>query len=255
MRIPVTLLFLSFLYIGQAQDRLFTYTYQSNVLNAGQQEIEVWNTMLSGKADYYRKLAHRLEFETGLGHKLQTAFYLNLDQSFNGPVDLGFSNEWKWKLTDPVANAVGLALYGELGIESGETELEGKILLDKQTGRFLHAINLVVEEEWGKITVGPKTETEKATIGDLHYALSFRINSGFNIGFESMLRNAWSSGNREFTTLFAGPCISLANENFWINATFLPQLSSLYSVDDTSNGLDLTHHTKNEIRIIFSFEL
>ena len=28
----------------QAQDRLFTYTYQSSVLNKGQRELESWNT-------------------------------------------------------------------------------------------------------------------------------------------------------------------------------------------------------------------
>ncbi|HZK68134.1 MAG TPA: hypothetical protein VFC36_00905, partial [Paludibacter sp.] len=61
----------------QAQDRLFTYTYQSNVLNKGQKEIEVWTTMHNEREKYYRALDHSLEFELGLGSKLQTSFYLN----------------------------------------------------------------------------------------------------------------------------------------------------------------------------------
>src|SRR5687768_11304036 len=132
-KITTIFLFFSCLHLTQAQDRIFTYTYQSTVLNKGQREIEIWNTLESGKDDYYRRLRHRIEYELGLGGNVQTAFYLNLDQRLNGNVGLGFSNEWKWKLFDPVANPVGLALYGELTLKPHETEVEGKILLDKQT--------------------------------------------------------------------------------------------------------------------------
>ena len=61
-----------------AQDRMFTYTYQSTVLNKGQRELEVWNTLRTGRQDYYARIDHRTEFEMGLGKNLQTAFYLNL---------------------------------------------------------------------------------------------------------------------------------------------------------------------------------
>jgi hypothetical protein len=155
---------------------------------------------------------------------------------------------------DPVAQPIGLALYGELTLETGETELEGKILLDKQTGRFLHAINLVADQGWEKVQEGDEINTEKFTEGNLQYAIAYRIRPGFHIGLESLLRNEWAP-DREYTTLFAGPCISLANDHFWINATFLPQISSLYSADETSDGLDLIHHTKQEFRVIFSFTL
>src|SRR5665647_2523432 len=65
----------------QAQDRLFTYTYQSNVLNKGQKELEVWSTLRSGRDNYYRAFDHSMEFEVGLGGKLQTSFYLNYGYS------------------------------------------------------------------------------------------------------------------------------------------------------------------------------
>ncbi len=64
-----------------AQDRVFTYTYQSPVLNKGQKEIEVWTTLRGGRNDYFRGIDHRLEFEIGLGKRLQTAFYLNYGYS------------------------------------------------------------------------------------------------------------------------------------------------------------------------------
>ena len=74
------LIILSFLGVItiQAQDRLFTYTYQSSVLNKGQRELESWNTLRTGREDYYARYDNRTEYEIGLGNNLQTAFYLNL---------------------------------------------------------------------------------------------------------------------------------------------------------------------------------
>lgn len=254
MKFLLTLLFFSLLQIANSQDRIFTYTYQSTVLNKGQREIEIWNTLESGKDDFYRRLRHRVEYELGLGGNVQTAFYLNIDQRFEQPATIGFSNEWKWKLLDPVANPIGFALYGEFTLQPHETELEGKLLFDKQTGNFLHAINLVAERGWEKEFEGEEIETEPFTEAEINYAIAYRIKPGLHLGIESVLRNEWAP-DREYTNLFAGPCFSYANDQFWINGTFLPQLTSLYSADVTSNGLDLIHHTKFEARVIFSFIL
>ena len=254
VKLTLTLLFFSILQLSHGQDRLFTYAYQSTVLNKGQREIEIWNTLESGRDDFYRRLRHRVEYEIGLGSNIQTAFYLNIDQKFEQPASIGFSNEWKWKLTDPVANAVGTALYGEFTIQPHETEIEGKLLVDKQTGDFLHAFNFVIERGWEKEFEGDEIESSSFTESNFHYALAYRVKPGFHLGIESVLRNEWAP-EREYTNLFAGPCFSFANENFWINGTFLPQLTSFYSTDATSNGLDLVHHTKYEARVIFSFIL
>lgn len=254
MKLTFILLFISLLQITHAQDRIFTYTYQSTVLNKGQREIEIWNTIESGKDDYYRRLRHRIEYEVGLGGNIQTAFYLNVDQRFNQSPSIGFSNEWKWKISDPVANVIGTGLYGELTLKPHETELEGKILLDKQTGRVLHALNLVAERGWEKSFDGEETITEPFTEGNLHYAIAYQVKPGLHFGLESLLRNEWAP-EREYSNLFAGPCFSFATDNFWINGTFLPQVTSLYSTAPKSNGLDLDHHTKFEARVIFSFIL
>ena len=142
--------FLFFTSLVNCQDRLFTYTYQSSVLGKGQREIEVWNTVHWGREDFYRAFKHRIEFELGLGSRLQTAFYLNLkstamqikeiNNSFiTSETDFSFSNEWKYKLSDPVANKIGSALYGELTVSKDEIEIEAKIILDKKSGRFTQA--------------------------------------------------------------------------------------------------------------------
>src|SRR5512133_2041396 len=125
-RIVLFALLLTIFWTANAQDRLFTYTYQSTVLGKGQKELEVWNTFRTGRDDFYARLDHRTEFEIGLGSNFQTAFYLNLTTKTQaaGPDsakyletenEIGFSNEWKFKLLDPVAHPVGLALYAEVG--------------------------------------------------------------------------------------------------------------------------------------------
>ena len=264
MKFVFTLLFINTLYIASSQDRIFTYTYQTNVLNSGQREIEIWNTVENGREDYYQRLRHRAEYEIGLGGNLQTAFYLNLSQKtffdkdinqlVKEPAEFGFSNEWKYKIFDPVANVVGFTLYGEFSIEPNETELEGKIILDKQTGRFLHAVNIVVERGWEKEVEANQLVTEAFTEAQLHYALAYRIKPGLHAGIESILRNEWAP-EHEYNNLFAGPVFSFATSKFWINGTFLPQITSFYSADEKTNGLDLNHQSKFEARVIFSFVL
>jgi hypothetical protein len=119
-KIIVAFLFINFT-TAYGQDRLFTYTYQSNVLSKGQKELEIWNTLRSGRNDYYSRFDNRSEFEIGLGTRLQTAFYLNLTsitatnevnsvKLLETEHEISFSNEWKFKLMDPVADPIGLAL-------------------------------------------------------------------------------------------------------------------------------------------------
>lgn len=249
-----------------AQDRLFTYTYQSLVLSKGQKEIEVWTTFRGGRNDYFRGIDHRLEFEIGLGKRLQTAFYLNYGyskgietlnevQSLNTNNTYSFSNEWKLKLTDPVANGLGSALYFEYGLGPDETELEGKIILDKQVGRTLHAFNIVGEYEFEKKFItensGLEAETERECYFELDYAFSFRINEGFALGLEARNQNQFSTSSvLESSVLSLGPCLSYYADGFWLNFTLTPQIANL-----KGGGLELTEHEKLQIRLAFSFAL
>lgn len=266
MRKTLLLIILIFPVGAFAQDRVFTYTYQSLVLNRGQKEIEVWSTFRGGRKDYFRGTDHRLEFEIGLGKRLQTAFYLNYGyskgiedqneiQSLNTSTSYSFSNEWKFKLTDPVANALGSALYFEYGIGPDETELEGKIILDKQVGSTLHAFNMVGEYEFEK-EFEPENgdleaETEKEASIELDYAFSFRIRDGFALGLEARNQNQFSgSSGLESSVLSLGPGLSYFTNGFWLNFTIMPQVANL-----KGGGLELTEHEKLQIRLAFSFAL
>ncbi|NEW81652.1 MAG: hypothetical protein GZ094_04725 [Mariniphaga sp.] len=246
-----------------AQDRVFNYTYQSGVLNKGQKEIEIWSTLASGRDNFYRSIKHRMEYEVGLGGKLQTSFYLNYRysksiveengiQSLKNDVDYSFSNEWKLKLSDPVANRIGSALYFEYTLAPGETEIEGKIILDKQIGNFTHAFNLVGEYEFEKEFKPDgtriKTENERELKVELNYGLSYRIKNNLSVGVEAMNQNQIAESKWENSVLTLGPCISYSTNGFWVNLTVMPQIANL-----KGGGLELNEHERLQTRLIFSY--
>jgi hypothetical protein len=251
-----------FNYAG-AQDRVFTYTYQSGVLNKGQKEIEVWSTFASGRENFYKATQHRMEFEVGLGGKLQTAFYLNYGynkyvennngiQNLNSEAEYSFSNEWKLKLSDPVANRIGSAIYFEYTLAPDETGLEGKIILDKQTGNFISAFNLVGEYESVKTFTANGANLDKGREGEinieLNYGLSYRITNNVQLGLEVFNQNQIADSEWKHSVLFTGPCISYSTNGFWINLTCMPQIT-----DFITGERDLTEHEQIQTRLVFSY--
>lgn len=246
-----------------AQDRIFTYTYQSNVLQKGQKELEVWTTILSGKADFYREIKNRVEYETGLGSNLQVAFYLNAKQKaffdditgeiVMDPTEISVSNEWKYKISDPVANSIGFAGYLELTAATDELEIELKAIFDKKIGRTLHAVNLILEPEWGTTTLDGKIITSTEIKYDFNYAFSYNMNKNWNLGAELINKNVFIKDDKfTHSSLFAGPTISYSSDKFWLNLTAMPQLKGLNNPDGMK-GLNTDEFTKFETRLIFSY--
>jgi len=263
-----TLLIISFftlLSTVNAQDRLFTFTYQSNVLNKGQKELEVWTTMKNGRQDYFRGFDHTLEFEVGLGSKLQTAFYLNSSysegivtdhgvQSVEDNKNFSFANEWKLKLSDPVSNVIGSSVYVEYTLSPQEVELEGKLIFDKQIGKTVQAFNVTGEYEFVNELV-PLNSLIEVQRGhevklNLNYGFAYQLSNHFSIGLEAYNDNLFRNNAFEFSVLSAGPCISYYTDGFWVNLSVLPQIK-----DFKSGNLNYTENEKLRTRLLFSFAL
>lgn len=249
----------------KAQDRVFSYTYQTNVLNKGQKELEVWTTLKDSRTDYYRSLKHRLEFEVGLDKKLQTAFYLNYQYSagiknedstqiMSQKTDFSFSNEWKYKISDPVANTIGSGVYFEYSISSTEIGFEGKILFDKQIGKFITALNIVGEYTITKdfVTTNNKIKVNNTyeTVNELVYGLSYKLNEHLFLGIEAFNQNVINKVQLKESIFSIGPSFSLSSNGFWINFSVLPQVTNF-----VNNKLDLIGHEKFQARLLFSYEL
>jgi len=246
-----------------AQDRVFNYTYQSNVLNKGVKEIEVQTSVNTGKEDYYREIETRVEYEVGLGSNLQMSFYLNSKQqaSFDNitgeivmnPSEISISNEWKYKFSDPVANKIGFAGYGEITVATDELELELKAIFDKKIGNTLHALNLVLENEYETSALNGKIKTNLAIKYDVNYGASYTLSKKWNLGGEFLLRNIYFNENKSTqSALFLGPCLEYHIDSFWINLSYSPQIAGLRNPDGIK-GLNVDEFTKNNFRVLFSY--
>jgi hypothetical protein len=247
-----------------AQDRLFTYTYQSGVLNKGQRELEIWNTFKTGKTEYYSRIDNRTEYEVGLGKNLQTAFYLNLTsktsitevnsiKQIETENEISFSNEWKYKLFDPTANMFGMALYAEYGIGSSEYEFEGKLILDKKINDFTIACNGVYEHEIKAEIEENKSIFEQEKKAEIYVAIAYSLSPKFHLTIENAYRNVFEKSNLMHSALYSGIGFSYIQDNFWINFTALPQIKSFKG--ETGNKLNLNEYEKVQFRLLFSYAL
>ncbi len=238
-----------------AQDRLFTYAYQSTVLNKGQHELEVSNTLRTGKVDYFSRLENRTEIEIGLVNNLQTSFYLNLtsitqpeSSALSTEHEVSFSNEWKYKLSDPVADPLGLALYGEYTVGTSEYELEGKLIADKKLGKFDIAANASYEYEVETFVPNVWGKEHKA---DINLALAYELNPHFHLTFENSFQNVFADGELKHSALFSGFGISYSQDKFWVNFTVMPQIQSFKGTTINST-LNLDEFEKLQCRLLFS---
>jgi hypothetical protein len=258
-----------------ANERRFTYTYESAVLDANHKELELWTTFRNGRAtplnDYlYSRFDHRAEFEMGLGGNLMTSFYLNWKNVVSEDLDpsgarlgtistetefQGISSEWKLKLSDPVADSIGVALYGEIGMGANELGVEGKLILDKKFGSLLVAYNFVIEKEYVYKPGGAQDE-EISIENDLGITNLFTDN--FSGGLEARQHAEFIPGavgaDPEHIAWFLGPVLSYTGSNWWITATCLFQLPALQrSTSDPGRLLVLDEHEQLNARVILSW--
>jgi hypothetical protein len=247
-----------------ANERHFTFTYESATLPRGAREIEVWTSPALGRGHFYARFDQRFEFEVGVTDRLMTAFYVNFSGSNETVFDPatmtkqrqqsfdfgGVSSEWKYKLSDPVADAVGLALYGEVLVSPTESELETKLILDKQVGDLLLAANIVGEYE---LEYGTIQETEPEVKLEGHLALGYQVHPGLWLGLEARSETILEEGEKlESSTLHAGPVLAYGSKGWWAAFTLTPQLPALKSEHGTR---DLAYKEALTARLLFAFHL
>ena len=249
-----------------SQDRYFARTYNTYVLPKGNIDLEFWHTSRLGHKDkYFHGQDQRLELEFGLGKNLQTAFYFNrfqntsIDSLGNNvtAIEIGFSNEWKWKLSDPIENRVGSALYGEIGWKGDEIELEAKLILDKQFGKNLLAFNLVAEFEEEIERENGKTELELESYPvEFDFAYMRNFSTKWGLGFELIIHNDISKDNGwENSIWFAGPTFNYRGNRWFLIANFSPQLGNTHKTKFSPSNKVLDAHERFEGRLLIGISL
>jgi hypothetical protein len=238
----------------QANERHLTYTYESATLPAGATELEAWVTNRTGRQQRYNRFDNRLELEHGITDRLLTAFYLNTSATIAGTGDTstrsfefeGVSSEWKYKLSDSSADALGSALYFEVGYGLDELELEAKVILDKRLDKVLLATNLVFEVEVEEL--GDRNVPEVIFESDL--AAAYFLSERLSLGLEQRTHAEIADGNFEHVSFFAGPVVAWSSRNVWMAATFLAQVGSISHAHDHSFARTLDEHEKFEGRLL-----
>jgi hypothetical protein len=242
-----------------ANDRHFGYVYETATMPVGAREIEVWTTARAGHDDYYSRLDHRLEFETGLTDNLQAAFYLNwrniTEADTAGNLNTahqwqGISTEFKYKFTDPVADLVGFGLYGEVSYSTDAVELEAKALFDKRIGPWLLAANLVGELEYE--AKSKEFELEELGLEGV-FGASYSLSKNLALGLELRSHSEIVEGELEASAIFLGPTAAYSGDKWWMTFTVLPQVAA--PKHEGTGIRDLHDHEAVEARLLFSFHL
>ncbi len=243
-----------------ADERLFGYVYEAEVLPKGAMEFEQWITNLNGKDQgVYSRFNLREEFETGLTDRLTTALYLNSKSEYISvpgeiaPVEEfafeGISSEWKYRLLSPHQSPIGVVVYGELSYNGPEFEAEAKLILQRNLSEDLvFAVNLAIENEYIYEAAGQSIEGKT----ELSAGLAYRINPAFSLGLETRNPRVWPNNwaLQGASAWFLGPNFHYAAEKWWATLAIMPQLSGQPEAM-TGDGRELSEFSRVETRLVF----
>lgn len=251
---------------AHADERKFGYVYEADVLPKGQAEFEQHITSRAGKdGGRYARWDFREEFEYGLAEKLTTALYLNFEDEFSSGVDgredseggldfAGISSEWKYQLSSPYTDPVGVAVYFEATSDfAHEAELEEKLIFSKNWERWVAAVNLSVEQEWEY----EDEESEKEGVLELTAGLSRKLTSQWSAGLEFRnhreFEDSFAFEDEEHSAFFLGPNIAFASGDAWATLSVLPQIYG--EGESAKDDLVLDEHERVEIRLLVGVPL
>jgi hypothetical protein len=257
----------------RAGEKQFGYVYEPATLPPGQVELEQWITPRLGKAGgVYSQFDLRSEIEVGVVDDLQTSIYINFsnvhavdarsgrrsagfltnangERSFSELSFHGISNEWVWKLSDPVADAIGVAAYVELETNGAELEIEEKLLLGKTWGPLTLAANLIFEQDWRAKGDEPTRELHFSFTMGLAYKIP---GTPLGVGLEFRQENTLTSYTKYDHSVFSlGPNLHFYREHFWATLTVLPQIAS---ATPSFKGFDYDAYEALEVRLIVGVE-
>lgn len=254
---------------AKADPNLFAYSYGSETVPKGGNELYLWMTDRRGKGEgSFNAQDWQIEYERGLTNKFQASVYtmfashhaeglepsiddVNRDFAFNG-----LKAAFKYSLLSPYTDGIGVAVYLEPGFSrysgsSGEREdkrfLEGKILLQKNFAddKAMWVGNIIVEKEWEREPGDAEWEAE--TEFELSSGLAARVASGIHLGAEGRYTSVYEHGEREKWALFAGPTVHAAKGPFWGTLSFQKQLDGAPAI--RSDDLNLGSYENREIRL------
>ena len=226
----------------EAGARRFTYVYEATTAPPGTVEAESWITWKTSpdEESRFNSLDFRHEIEFGVTDRLQAAFYV-ADWGYRedpGANKHGFSYqssaiELIYNLTNPTTDLLGSAVYGEVRGGPEELELESKVIVQKNIGRFVLAYNATLEATWE----GDRLEEKGGEISQ-SLGVSYEVTPAFLIGAEFLHEidlPDWSQAGD--SVVYGGPNISYRHGNWWATLTPVIQVTNIASEVDLQTRL------------------
>jgi hypothetical protein len=258
----------------RAGEKQFGYVYEPLTLPPGQVELEQWVTPRLGKAGgVFSEIDLSTEIEVGVVDNLQTSLYLNTiatravdarashrsrgfvtddagNQKFSSFEFDNVANEWLFKVFDPVADPIGLALYVEPETNGQEFEIEEKIIVGKTWGGLSLDANLIFEQDWRDGSTG---EPNRELHFNLTAGVAYRFpKTPFGIGLEFRDENTLAYYTKyTHSVISLGPNLHFVRDHFWATLTVLPQL---VSPTPTYKSFDYDRYEVVEVRLIVGIE-
>ncbi len=231
---------------ADAGSRRFTYVYEATSAAPGSVESENWITWKTNPQENRRfnSVDFRNEIEFGVTEHLQVGIYL-ADWGYReapGANEHGFryqssAVELIYNLTNPTTDLLGLALYQEVRAGPELLELESKVILQKNLGRFVVAYNGTLEAAWEGDDLEERKGEFSETVG-----VSYEITPAWLLGAELLHEIDFPDwANAKASVVYAGPNLSYRHGNWWATATPLVQLTGISSEVDV------------QTRVIFGF--
>ena len=216
-----------------ATERHFTFTYEVTTADKGELELENWVTWQfhHGRdgAPNTHKFEFRHEFEYGITDRLQASLYFSdwhIDDRPGGDDRVHYDDaalEVIYRLSSPVTGLLGSAVYGEIRSGPELVELESKILLQKDLGKWVMAYNATLEGRW----VGEHLEERGGEFAQTA-AVSYEINPRFTVGAEALHEIDIPNWDKaEKSVVWTGPNASVRFGHWYVTLTVLARLIAI----------------------------
>lgn len=215
---------------SDAGSRRFTYSYETTTMAKGAIELESWVTWKTNKADDpdFERFDIRHEFEYGVTDRFQLALYF-ADWRYEENADEAGEAKFRdvaieaiYNLTDPNTTPFGSALYGEIKGSDEFIELEAKLLLQKNIGRWILVYNIGGAIEWEEEYTEDVAELMQSA------GASYQINPSWSVGAEFLheieVPDVEEIGD---SAVYLGPNASWRSDRFSVTLAGLWQLTSL----------------------------
>ena len=197
----------------------------------GEVELENWVTWQfhrgRGGAPDTNEFDFRHEVEFGITDRFQAALYFadwHVNDHSAGDDRVHFDDaalELIYRLSNPVTDFLGSAVYGEVRGGPDFLELESKILLQKNFGKWVAAYNGTLEGRWEGEHLDLREGEFQQTA-----AISYEINPRFMVGAEALheidLPN-WAKAEK--SVVWAGPNASVRCGHWYVTVTALARIT------------------------------